>query len=47
MKMTRAPKKAKLEAAAVALIEELLDWDEQNEKSVFQVWGKGIKRATG
>lgn len=32
MKLTRAQKKAKLEAAAAALIEELLEWDEQNEK---------------
>jgi hypothetical protein len=30
MQRTRAHKKAKLEAAASALIEELLDWDEQN-----------------
>jgi hypothetical protein len=32
MTMTRSQKKAKLQAAAEALIEELLDWDEQNEK---------------
>lgn len=32
MRMTRSQKKAKLEAAASALIEELLEWDEQNEK---------------
>lgn len=32
MKLTREQKKAKLQAAAVALIEELLEWDEQNEK---------------
>lgn len=32
MKLTREQKKAKLEAAATALIEELLAWDEQHEK---------------
>ena len=32
MTVTRSQKKAKLEAAAAALIEELLEWDEQNEK---------------
>lgn len=32
MTMTRSQKKAKLQAAAEALIEGLLDWDEQNEK---------------
>jgi hypothetical protein len=32
MKLTREQKKARLEAGASALIEELLDWDEQNEK---------------
>jgi hypothetical protein len=31
MKLTRDQKKAKLEATASALIEELLDWDEQNQ----------------
>jgi hypothetical protein len=31
MKLTRAQKKAKLQAAAEALIEELLAWDEQNQ----------------
>jgi hypothetical protein len=30
MKLTRAQKKAKLEAAAAVLIEQLLDWDEAN-----------------
>ena len=32
MTMSRNQKQAKLEAAAAALIEELLEWDEQNEK---------------
>jgi hypothetical protein len=32
MAMSRSQKKAKLQAAAEALIEELLNWDEQNEK---------------
>lgn len=32
MKLTREQKKAKLEAAAAGLIEELLAWDEQNEQ---------------
>jgi hypothetical protein len=32
MTMTRTQKKAKLQAAAEALIEELLDWDEQHEQ---------------
>src|SRR5262245_22919939 len=32
MKVTRAQKKAKLEAAAAALIEQLLDWDEANAR---------------
>jgi hypothetical protein len=32
MKLTRAEKKARLEAAAAGLIEELLEWDEKNEK---------------
>lgn len=31
MKLTRNQKKAKLQAAAEALIEELLDWDEENQ----------------
>lgn len=32
MKLTRAQKKAKLEAAAERLIEQLLDWDEENAR---------------
>jgi DNA repair exonuclease SbcCD ATPase subunit len=32
MKQTRAQKKAKMQAAAEALIEQLLDWDEQNTR---------------
>lgn len=32
MKQTRAQKKAKLEAAAERLIEQLLDWDEENAR---------------
>lgn len=32
MKQTRAQKKAKLQAAAEGLIEQLLDWDEQNAR---------------
>lgn len=32
MKQTRAQKKAKLQAAADALIERLLDWDEENTR---------------
>jgi len=32
MKLTRAQKKAKLEAAAAELIEQMLDWDEQHER---------------
>ena len=31
MKLTRAQKKAKLQAVAEVLIEELLEWDEQNQ----------------
>jgi uncharacterized protein YhaN len=31
MQLTRAQKKAKLQAAAEALIEQLLSWDEQNQ----------------
>jgi hypothetical protein len=32
MKLTRAQKKAKLEAAAAELIEQMLDWDEKNQR---------------
>lgn len=32
MKLTRAQKKAKLQAAAEALIEQLLDWDEETQR---------------
>ena len=32
MKLSRAQKKAKLEAAATELIEQMLDWDEKNER---------------
>ena len=32
MKQTRAQKKAKLQAAAERLIEQMLDWDEQNAR---------------
>ncbi len=32
MKLTRAQKRAKLQAAAERLIDELLDWDEQTER---------------
>jgi len=32
MQLTRAQKKAKLEAAAAELIEQMLDWDEKNQR---------------
>src|SRR4051812_18240586 len=32
MQLTRAQKKAKLEAAATELIEQMLDWDEKNQR---------------